>query len=77
MEGLARSSSRGCQGCVFGAMTGTTGVCCTWDSLPIFPGWIGIDTNPVLMELRDGQSKRIDRLELRECPGQFAYLLGV
>ena len=29
------------------------------------------------MELRDGQSERIDRLELREDSSLVAYLLGV
>ena len=32
----------------------------------LVPGADGIDGEPVLVELRDGQSKRIDRLELRE-----------
>src|SRR5260370_25263854 len=37
----------------------------------------GVDREPVLVELSEGQSKRIDRLELREDTGLVAHLLGV
>ena len=36
-----------------------------------------IDGHPVFVELGDGQSQRIDRLELWEYSSLVAYLLGV